>query len=75
MLNENIKTIRKSKGLDVYKRQGKIKTASTMVCVCLMLLPIPAILNTICVVVILVTTIWSGIEYFIKNRSVFSGAM
>ncbi len=54
---------------------GKIKTASTMVCVCLMLLPIPAILNTICVVVILVTTIWSGIEYFIKNRSVFSGAM
>lgn len=54
---------------------GKIKTASTMVCVCLMLLPIPAILNTICVVVILVTTIWSGIEYFIKNRSAFSGAM
>ena len=45
MLNENIKTIRKSKGLDVYKRQGKIKTASTMVCVCLMLLPIPAILT------------------------------
>ncbi len=54
---------------------GKIKTASTMVCICLMLLPIPAVLNTICVVVILVTTLWSGIEYFIKNKSVFDGAM
>ena len=54
---------------------GKIKTASTMVCVCLMLLPIPEILNTICVAVILVTTIWSGIEYFIKNKAVFSGAV
>ena len=54
---------------------GKIKTASTMVCICLMLLPIPAILNAVCVAVILVTTIWSGVEYFIKNRSVFSGAM
>lgn len=54
---------------------GKIKTASTMVCICLMLLPIPEILNTICVAVILVTTVWSGIEYFVKNKSVFSGAM
>lgn len=54
---------------------GKIKTASTMVCVCLMLLPIPEILNTICVAVILVTTVWSGVEYFVKNKSVFSGAV
>ena len=54
---------------------GKIKTASTMVCICVMLLPIPAILNMICVAVILVTTIWSGVEYFIKNKSAFSGAM
>lgn len=54
---------------------GKIKTASTMVCVCLMLLPIPGILNTICVAVILVTTVWSGVEYFVKNKSVFSGAV
>lgn len=54
---------------------GKIKTASTMVCICLMLLPIPAVLNTVCVWVILVTTVWSGVEYFIKNRAVFSGAM
>ncbi len=54
---------------------GKIKTASTMVCICLMLLPIPPLLNTVCVAVILVTTVWSGIEYFLKNKAVFSGAM
>jgi CDP-diacylglycerol--glycerol-3-phosphate 3-phosphatidyltransferase len=54
---------------------GKIKTASTMVCICLMLLPIPAVLNLICVAVIVVTTLWSGVEYFVKNRAVFHGAM
>lgn len=54
---------------------GKIKTASTMVCICIMLLPIPEILNTLCVAVILITTVVSGIEYFVKNRSVFSGAV
>lgn len=54
---------------------GKIKTAATMVCICIMLVPIPEILNTICVAVILVTTIWSGVEYFVKNRKVFSGVV
>lgn len=54
---------------------GKIKTASTMVCICIMLVPIPAILNTLCVAVILITTVVSGIEYFVKNRAVFSGAV
>ena len=54
---------------------GKIKTAATMVCICIMLVPIPAILNSLCVAVILITTVVSGIEYFVKNRSVFSGAM
>ncbi len=47
---------------------GKVKTASTMVCIVLMFLPIPSVLNTLCVVVIAVTTIWSGVEYFVKNR-------
>jgi CDP-diacylglycerol--glycerol-3-phosphate 3-phosphatidyltransferase len=46
-----------------------------MVCICLMLLPIPAVLNLICVAVILVTTVWSGVEYFVKNRKVFDGAV
>lgn len=54
---------------------GKIKTASTMVCICVMLVSIPVWLNTLCVAVILATTVVSGVEYFIKNRSVFSGAM
>lgn len=54
---------------------GKIKTASTMVCICLMLLPISQTLNSVCLCVILVTTIWSGVEYFVKNKSVFSGGM
>lgn len=54
---------------------GKIKTAATMVCICIMLVPIPEILNTLCVAVILITTVVSGAEYFVKNRSAFSGAM
>ena len=49
---------------------GKVKTASTMVCVVLMFLPIPPWLNTACIAVIVVTTIWSGVEYFAKNRDV-----
>ncbi len=48
---------------------GKVKTASTMVCICLMLLPIPALLNHICVAVIVVTTVYSGVEYFAKNKT------
>ena len=50
---------------------GKVKTASTMVCIVLMFLPIPAVVNTLCVAVIVVTTLWSGVEYFIKNKYVF----
>ena len=46
---------------------GKVKTASTMVCIVLMFLPIPAILNTICVWVIALTTLYSGVEYFVQN--------
>ena len=49
---------------------GKVKTASTMVCVVLMFLPIPPWLNTACIAVIVVTTIWSGVEYFARNRDV-----
>ncbi len=55
---------------------GKIKTASSLVCICLMFLPIQtyAILswltvNSLCVFIIVATTLYSGIEYFIDNRS------
>ena len=54
---------------------GKVKTASTMICLCLMFFPIPATLNTVCWAVILVTTIYSGMEYFVKNADVFKGKM
>ena len=53
---------------------GKVKTASTMVCLCLMMLNIPEWLNTLCVVVIVATTVYSGVEYFIKNKDVFKNA-
>ena len=53
---------------------GKVKTAATMVCILLMLLPIPAIVNTICVAVIVLTTVYSGVEYFAKNIDVLSEA-
>ncbi len=51
---------------------GKVKTASTMVCICLMLLPIPPVVNTVCVAVIVATTLYSGAEYLIQNKDVFS---
>ena len=51
---------------------GKVKTASTMVCIVLMFLPIPAWLNTACVWVIALTTLYSGVEYFMKNKDVLS---
>ena len=51
---------------------GKVKTAATMVCIVLMFLPIPAEVNLACVAVIVVTTLYSGVEYFVKNRDVIS---
>ena len=50
---------------------GKVKTASTMVCICLILFGIPHGLNIVCQVVLLVTTVYSGVEYFMKNADVF----
>ena len=49
---------------------GKIKTASTMVCICLMLVFARPWLDVLCTVVILATTVYSGVEYFVKNRDV-----
>ncbi|OUN23026.1 CDP-diacylglycerol--glycerol-3-phosphate 3-phosphatidyltransferase [Pseudoflavonifractor sp. An85] len=49
---------------------GKVKTFSTMVCLCLMHLPIPEVLVHVCVWVIVITTVYSGIEYFWKNKDV-----
>ena len=55
---------------------GKIKTACTMIGLCIMMTPLKdkviggVTLNTIIVVIILVTTVVSGIEYFVKNGNV-----
>ena len=53
---------------------GKVKTASTMVCIVVMFLPIPSILNTICGWIITLTTLYSGVEYFMKNKDVIQSA-
>lgn len=47
---------------------GKVKTASTMVGLCLILVfPQNAILLWLVTAVIIVTTVYSGVEYFVKN--------
>lgn len=61
-------------------KSGKIKTAATMICLCLMLYSpapgigdsAPDIVAQFSTVIILLTTVYSGIEYFYKNRDVFS---
>ena len=50
---------------------GKVKTAATMVCICLILFGIPHSLNLVCQALILLTTVYSGVEYFVKNADVF----
>lgn len=47
---------------------GKVKTASTMVGLCvLMVFPAVSWLSIVVIGVILVTTVYSGIEYFVQN--------
>ena len=53
---------------------GKVKTAATMVCVILMLLPLADAVNRICTAVIVLTTIYSGVEYFMKNADILAEA-
>ena len=53
---------------------GKVKTAATMVCVILMLLPLPGVVDQICTAVIVLTTIYSGVEYFMKNADILAEA-
>ena len=49
-------------------KSGKFKTASTMVGLCLMMaFPGIDILNWTVIAVIVVTTVYSGVEYFIQN--------
>ena len=50
---------------------GKIKTATTMVALALMMVFPVRGLNVVCSILILLTTVYSGVEYFLKNRDVF----
>ena len=50
---------------------GKVKTFVTIVCLCFMLGFNVTWLNLVCQVLILGVTVYSGIEYCIKNRDVF----
>ena len=52
-------------------KSGKFKTASTMVGLCAMMaLPGIDILNTVVIAMIAVTTVYSGVEYFIQNWNI-----
>lgn len=62
---------------------GKVKTFSTMIGICLILLlrngflgePVTSYVNLFVVIVIVATTLYSGVEYFIQNKNVFQGPM
>lgn len=58
---------------------GKIKTALSMVCICIMFLPIHDFalvswltVDVICVVLIVLVTVYSGIDYFVANKTAFN---
>ncbi len=54
---------------------GKVKTMVSMICICVMITPlhsmtvIPGLMNFdgLAVILILLTTVWSGAEYFVRN--------
>lgn len=51
---------------------GKIKTAATMVGICVMFLFTEPVFDMVVVAVIVLTTLYSGVEYFIKNKDAMS---
>lgn len=56
---------------------GKVKTCCTMVALCVMMVvtepwfPMPRTINFVAQALIVVTTVYSGVEYLVKNRDVF----
>ena len=51
---------------------GKIKTVVTMVCLTAMFLDLRQWMIYACVALITITTLVSGVEYFIKNKDIFN---
>ena len=67
---QGLRTVAADKGIVIAAGwSGKVKTASTMVGLCV-LMAFPAIpwVATTVMIVIVVTTLYSGVEYFIQNR-------
>ena len=50
---------------------GKVKTFATMICLIVMIVVNNNIINIISTVIIVGTTVYSGVEYFYVNRAVF----
>ncbi|MCF0137696.1 MAG: CDP-diacylglycerol--glycerol-3-phosphate 3-phosphatidyltransferase [Oscillospiraceae bacterium] len=56
---------------------GKVKTFTTMIALGILIVvreswvPFPGVLIVLCWISILVTTLYSGVEYFVNNRNVF----
>lgn len=51
---------------------GKIKTASTMVGICVMFLFNEPVFDIVILWVIVLATVYSGLEYFVKNKDVIN---
>ena len=51
---------------------GKVKTIVTMLCLIIMFLPLQEWMVVTCIAAITATTLYSGAEYFIKNRAFLS---
>jgi len=51
---------------------GKVKTAVTMFCIIVMFLPLRQWMVYICIAAITLTTVVSGVEYFIRNKDCLS---
>lgn len=58
---------------------GKIKTAVSIVAICIMLTPFHGrvlfggvTVDLVCYILIIIVTIWSGVEYFIKNAKLLN---
>ena len=49
---------------------GKVKTLVSMICLTVMFLPLKPWMVYICIGAITLTTVVSGIEYFVKNRDI-----
>ena len=53
---------------------GKVKTFATMICLAVMMVINLPVVNIVSTIIIVATTVYSGVEYFYVNRAVFKEA-